>query len=303
MRVVDKYPLRGIVVSLNTPFDGEGGIDFPSMGRLVEMHLQEGAAGFLAPARAGEVESLRPEEKLELIRFVRERTRGRAELIAGATSATEEESVAVARAAVAAGCEGVLTEVPAPLRGDRGRVLEFFDRFAGAGMPMLMIQDLAWGDYGLPVPLITELFERIPCFRCIKIEVVPAGPKYTAVREATGGRLHVSGGWAAGEMIEALERGVDVFMPTAMTAFYARIFTAHARGDVEDARAWFHRILPVLAFTRQHLDVAIQFYKRLMVHRGIFACPTVRGCAIGYDAYHEVYGRRLIEYLDGLGRP
>ena len=152
------------------------------------------------------------------------------------------------------------------------------------------------------MPLIAEAFERVPAFRCLKVEVVPAGPKYTAVLEATGGRLHVSGGWAADQMIEALDRGVDVFMPTAMTGIYAKIFRAHESGDRETARHWFGRILPVLAFTRQHLDVSIHFYKRLYQHRGIFDTALVRRRTIGYDAYHARYGEELIHLLDEVER-
>jgi len=54
-----KYQLRGVVVSLNTPFDERGELDFQSYGRLIEHHLREGAVGFLAPAQAGEVNQLR----------------------------------------------------------------------------------------------------------------------------------------------------------------------------------------------------------------------------------------------------
>jgi len=86
-----------------------------------------------------------------------------------------------------------------------------------------MIQDLQWGGPGLDVSLIATMFETIPAFRCLKVEVAPAGPKYSAVLEATGGKLHVSGGWASEQMIEALDRGVDVFFSTAMTRFYRRI--------------------------------------------------------------------------------
>jgi 4-hydroxy-tetrahydrodipicolinate synthase len=167
---------------------------------------------------------------------------------------------------------------------------------------MLMIQDLEWGGFGIPVDLITEAFEAVPAFRCLKVEVVPAGPKYTAVLEATGGRLHVSGGWAAEQMIEALDRGVDVFMPTAMTGIYALIYEAHRAGDRETAHRWFRRILPVLAFTHQHLDMSIQFYKRLYRHRGLFRTIRLRKKALPYDAYHERYGDEMIRHLDQIER-
>jgi 4-hydroxy-tetrahydrodipicolinate synthase len=293
-----KYPLRGVVVSLDTPFDDGGRIDFASLERLVEWHLRCGAAGFLTPARAGEVEALTVAERIGIVRHVREQVKGRAELVAGATAEDAAETRAMAEAAVRLGCEGVLAEVPPPLRRDRAGLLEFVRTLASTGMPMLMVQDLEWGGSGIPVELIAEAFEAVPAFRCLKVEVVPAGPKYTAVLEATGGRLHVSGGWAAEQMIEALDRGVDVFMPTAMTGIYALIYRAHQSGDRETARRWFRRILPVLAFTHQHLDISIQFYKRLFRHRGLFGTVRLRKQALPYDAHHERYGEEMIRYLD-----
>jgi dihydrodipicolinate synthase/N-acetylneuraminate lyase len=296
----EKYALRGIVVSLNTPFDANDRIDFPALDRLVDYHLGQGAVGFLSPAQAGEVTELTLDERLLLVQRLREITQGRARFIAGATAAEERDSFVLAEAATGAGCDGVLVEAPAARKRDRGRMMEFFRSFARIGMPMLMIQDLEWGGPGLDVGLIVELFETLPAFRCLKVEVVPAGPKYTAVREATGGRLQLSGGWAAEQMIEALDRGVDAFIPTAMTGLYRRVFEAHGRGDLAAARQVFRDMLPVLAFTRQHLEIAIHFYKRLFHHRGLFATPRVRKRLIPYDRYHEACGQALIDYLDRL---
>ncbi len=298
MSTKTKLALRGVVVSLNTPFDASGKIDFQSLGRSLEMHLAEGAVGFLTPAQAGEVNSLIPVERVDLIRFVQQALQGRAMLIAGATASDEMESFRTAEAAVAAGCEAVLVEIPSRRLGDRKSVTDFVRAFASTGMPMLMIQDLDWNGPGLPVPWIVELFETVEAFRCLKVEVRPAGPKYTAVIEATGGRLHVSGGWAADQMIEALSRGVDVYMTTAMTGLYRAVIDAHLIGDRDRARRIFHRILPVLAFTRQHLDISIQFYKRLFYRRGIFSTTLVRKECQLYDHFHESYGEELMEYLD-----
>lgn len=295
-----KYPLHGIVVSLDTPFDEHDRVDFGSIERLVEYHLRCGAVGFLVPARAAEVEALTIAERIAIVERVRAQVKGRASLIAGATADDPADTRALAGAAVRAGCEGVLAEVPEPARHDRAGLLAFVEGLAGLGMPMLMIQDLAWSGFGIPVQLISEAFETVAAFRCLKVEVVPAGPKYSAVLEATRGRLHVSGGWAAGQMIEALDRGVDVFMPTAMTGIYAIVYRAHRAGDRATARAWFDRMLPVLAFTHQHLDTSIHFYKRLYLRRGLFRTCRVRKAALAYDGFHERYGGELMRYLDEI---
>lgn len=298
--MTSKYPLKGVVVSLNTPFDSRGRIDFDSMGRLIEMHLKAGCRGFLSPAQAGEVTALTVNERIEIIRFVHKHINNRAAFMACATSPNEEESLTIAGAAVAAGCSVVLAEVPAPFRRDRAATLNFCRSIAQIGMPVLAIQDLDWEGPGLDIDWIVQLLDNIETFRCLKIEVRPAGPKYTQVIEAARGRLTVAGGWAADQMIEALDRGVDIIMPTAMTSLYARVMESYWAGDREAASAAFRAILPVLAFTRQHLDISIQFYKRLMVRRGIFKTTHTRKQCLPYDRYHESYGDELLNYLDKI---
>lgn len=51
---------------------------------------------------------------------------------------------------------------------------------------MLVVQDLDWIGPGLDIPSIVEMFGTLECFQCVKVDVRSAGPKYTAVREATG---------------------------------------------------------------------------------------------------------------------
>ncbi|MGI9167612.1 MAG: dihydrodipicolinate synthase family protein [Pyrinomonadaceae bacterium] len=300
MREKERYELRGIAVSLNTPFDENYHIDFQSLEKLIDLHLSEGAVGFLTTAHAAEAFDLTLDERIDLIRCVRDYTSGRAQVIAGTTARDERESLIAAEAAIKAGCDGVLIEVPEMHRKDLRATLGFCESSASLGMPMLMIQDLDWTGSGLAVDIITELFERIEVFKCLKIEVNPSGPKYSAVLKATGGHLHVSGGWASLQMLEALDRGVSVFMPSAMTGLFAQVMNCHQRGDREAARAWFHSTLPVLAFTRQHLDVSIHFHKRLFHRRGVFSTPNVRKRAIPYDAHHERCGEELIAYLDNI---
>ena len=294
----DRYPLRGVVVSLNTPYDDRGAVDLEALARLVDWHIGQGAVGFLAPAYAGEVYDLSFSERVDIYRCVRKASSGRAEFFAGATASEPETSRQAAVEATRVGADGVLLEVPLDLKGHNHEILAYFRQMAGIGMPTLMIQDWDWSGPGMDVSLVRELFETIPAFRCLKVEVRPAGPKYTAVIEATGHRLHVSGGWAADQMLESLDRGVDVIMPTAMTGLYRRVYDCWHRGERDEARATFASILPVLAFTRQHIDVSIHFYKRLFHRLGIFPTARARRPAAVYDEYHERQGEWLMAYLE-----
>ena len=158
----------------------------------------------------------------------------------------------------------------------------------------LMIQDWDFKGYGIPVDVIKKLFNEIESFKCLKIEVVPAGVKYSAIRKVTENKLHVSGGWAGTQMIEALDRGVNAFMPTVLHDIYVKIFNLHHYGRREEACKLFYELIPILAFSHQHLDISIHFNKRLVYEQGIFSTNKVRDPILPFDNYHERVAEELI---------
>lgn len=274
--------MRGIVPSLNTPFAADGSVDDAAVARLVDASVRAGIAGMLLIAVAGEQASLSREEKARIARVAVETTAGRVPVIVSITNPDAEERVALARLARAAGADGICCQVPAGLSGRA--IDDAMAEVAAAGPDLLMIQDLDWGGGGLSIADIARLFATLPSFRCLKVETVPAGPKYTRVLEATDGKLHVSGGWAVMQMPDALARGVHAFMPTAMDAIYVAIHAAHARGATDEARALFERLLPIIAFSNQHVDVSIRFFKRLRAAEGIFTTDHCRAPVAPLDA-------------------
>ena len=62
---------------------------------------------------------------------------------------------------------------------------------ADAALP-LIVQDLDWAGPGLALETIERLREALPQMAGIKVESVPAGPKYTRVREPCGPEFHIS---------------------------------------------------------------------------------------------------------------
>lgn len=164
-------------------------------------------------------------------------------------------------------------------------------------MEMLMIQDLDWNGYGMNLEVILRMFDAIPAFRCLKVETVPAGVKYTQVLRATGGAMNVSAGWALPQMIEALDRGVHGFNTTAINRPFARIYQLHRAGRRTEAQKLFDRVVPYLSWAHQHIDISIQFLKRYCHRRGLFSTINVRSPIMPYDQYHERCGSELIEKI------
>lgn len=284
--------LRGIITVLNTPFTGTDEVDLPSLGRNVRYALEAGVAGFLVPAMAGEADKLSGEERRRIVTAVLEESAGRVPVIGGASAAGREERRHNAQTLIELGCDGVLLSIPFQEEEGYEREVREIDQLKPG---FLMLQDWDLQGYGLPVPLIVRLFEQVESFRCLKVEVVPAGVKYSQVLELTRGGLHVSGGWAVMQIIEALDRGVHAFMPTGMHELYTRIYSLYQGGRRQQATALFERLLPVLAFSNQHLDISIHFFKRLLHRQGLYATPRVREPILPFDGVHEKIAAELIE--------
>jgi 4-hydroxy-tetrahydrodipicolinate synthase len=102
------------------------------------------------------------------------------------------------------------------------------------------------------------------------------------------------------QMIEALDRGVHAFMPTGMHEIYTRIYALYAQGRRQEAAALFNRLLPVLAFSNQHLDISIHFFKHLLHAQGIYATPRVRQPILEFDEVHQAVSLELIEKVVAL---
>ena len=193
-----------------------------------------------------------------------------ATIAAGATG-----MLALAAMARALHATAMLCQAPDGVRG--AELVALLRELCAVGPPLLMLQDLDFAGPGLPLDDVLRLQHELPAFQGLKIETQLPGPKYTAVLEATQGRLHVSGGWAAAQMLEALHRGVHAFIPTAMDRIYVEVFRRFAGGDAAGARALHAELAPVLAFSNQHIGVSIRFFKHLRHREGIFATPQCRG--------------------------
>ena len=138
----------------------------------------------------------------------------------------------------------------------------------------------------------TGRIQMVEAFRCHKIETVPSGVKYSRKPELTGGRLNVSSGWAVSRMIEGMNRGVHAFM--YIYTYICRLFDA---GNEEEAESLFYNMLPVLAFSNQHLDRSIHFFKRLLYRQGIYPAILVRKNTLLFDEIHRKMADRHIDYI------
>ena len=62
--------IAGSMVALVTPMDAQGGLDWDSLSKLVDFHLQEGTNAIVAVGTTGESCTLDVNEHIEVIRRV-----------------------------------------------------------------------------------------------------------------------------------------------------------------------------------------------------------------------------------------
>ena len=297
---VAKLP-RGIVPLLETPFLEDGSIDYESLQKLVEHSIAGGTNGLTAPLVASEVSALSLAEREQLVKVVAAAIGGRVPFIVGASAEDPQICRSFAKQAERVGAAAYLVAVPNALYGHAEEILSFFRSIVAGSEAPIIIQDLQWNGPGLDLDTMRRLRDELPTLVGLKIETVPAGAKYTVVREAFGPDFYISGGWAVPQLIEALDRGVDAMIPEcALIRVYAAIYRAYASGNREEAVRIFRELIPVLVFSNQELYHSIAFFKRMLARRKLIRTPNLRPPGYSWDRFSQRVADELTDYYIAL---
>jgi 4-hydroxy-tetrahydrodipicolinate synthase len=102
----------GVLPAITTPFGADGDVDHAFLARHAAWLLDAGCTGIVALGSLGEAATLSVPEKLAVLHTLAETMRGRAPLVAGIAALSTDEACGLARAAQAAGCEGLMVLPP-----------------------------------------------------------------------------------------------------------------------------------------------------------------------------------------------
>jgi len=187
--------VRGIVSVVQTPFETGGPVDWRSLRRLIEDAMEAGVDGFLAPAVASEVGHLSLWERQQIVETIAEVAGDTVPLIAGASAEEPEECRSMIEYAAAVGASACLVAVPSGAYRTPWAILPYFREVMRDMTLPLIVQDFELQGPGMSMATIRELKDNLPTLAGIKIETVPAGPKYTlcAKRLAPGFLLRADG--------------------------------------------------------------------------------------------------------------
>lgn len=128
----------GSCVALVTPFT-EDGINFETLGKMIDFHLKNGTDALLACGTTGEPSTMTSEEKNEVIRFTVEKSNKRVPVIAGAGGNNTKEVVKAAIDAERLGADALLVVNPYYNKTNQKGLYEHYKAIADrVNIPMII---------------------------------------------------------------------------------------------------------------------------------------------------------------------
>jgi 4-hydroxy-tetrahydrodipicolinate synthase len=128
-----------VITAMATPFGGDGAVDYDRAGELARRLVDTGSTGIVVAGTTGESPTLTDEEKLQLLRVVRDAVAGRAAVLAGTGTYDTAHSVHLSRQAQRVGADGLLVVVPYYNRPTQEGLYQHFKTVAeSTDLPVLM---------------------------------------------------------------------------------------------------------------------------------------------------------------------
>ena len=163
---------QGSLVALVTPFDGNNRVDFASLKRLVEFHVEQGSNALVITGTTGESPTLRRSEHIELVGRALEIADGRIPILAGTGSNSTFQSIELSKAVADPRLSAYMAVVPYYNKPTQEGLFRHFSAIADAvDKPLLL--------YNVPGRTVADMLPET-------VARLAAHPNIFGVKEATG---------------------------------------------------------------------------------------------------------------------
>ncbi len=243
-------PWQGVFPAITTPFRPDLAVDHEHLARHAAWLIEHGARGIVALGSLGEAATLTGEEKRAVLATAAAACAAAPRpvpLVAGISALATREAVDLARAAAAAGAQGLMVLPPYVYRGDRRETAAHF-RAVIAATPlscMLYNNPLAYGT-DVDAEQMAEL-AALPNLEAVK-ESSADVRRVTAIRQRLGDRLAIFIG-VDDLLVEGVQAGAVGWIAGLVNALPAesmRLFDLAAAGRSDEARTLYEWFLPLL---------------------------------------------------------
>jgi 4-hydroxy-tetrahydrodipicolinate synthase len=150
--------IGGVITAMVTPFTEDRSVDEAAARKLARHLIEHGSHGLVLAGTTGESPTLDDEEKLSLLRAVRDELGSDVLLICGTGSNDTRHSERLSAAAADAGADAVLAVTPYYNKPNRAGILAHYRAVArAAGVPVLLYNIPSRVVVNLPPDLLAEL--------------------------------------------------------------------------------------------------------------------------------------------------
>jgi dihydrodipicolinate synthase/N-acetylneuraminate lyase len=264
---------RGVFPALTTKFTAADEIDWEAMERHLEFQLDAGVHGLIILGSLGETSTLRPEEKLEMVRFFARADRRGLPLIACIAESSTRDAREFAAAAEDAGADGFMLLPPMRYPSDRRETLTFLQEVAAATTStpfMLYNNPIAYG-----TDITPDDFARLadnPRFQAIK-ESAADTRRFPDIRRRVGDRFALFCG-VDDLALECIALGAAGWVAGLVVAFpreTVRLWELCQSGRWDQARALYDWFLPLL-----HLDIGPKFVQQIKLVEALMGVGSAK---------------------------
>jgi 4-hydroxy-tetrahydrodipicolinate synthase len=162
----------GSFVALITPMFENGQIDYPSLKKLVEFHIQNGTHGLVSVGTTGESATLPFEEHIEVVRRTVEYAQGKIPVIAGTGANSTAEAIFLSEQISTTGVAGFLSVVPYYNKPQQKGIIAHFEAIADATeLPVIL--------YNVPSRTVADMLPET-------VAELAKHPKIVGLKDATG---------------------------------------------------------------------------------------------------------------------
>jgi 4-hydroxy-tetrahydrodipicolinate synthase len=267
-------PFGRLTTAMITPFTPDGSLDLDAAQKVATQLVDQGNDALIINGTTGEAPTTTDAEKIELVKAVIAAVGDRAKVVAGAGSNNTAHSVESAKAAEAAGADGLLVVTPYYNKPPQEGIKAHFTAVADAtGLPVL-VYDIP-GRAGVPIQTDTLL-------------ALAEHPRIVAVKDAKGdvaattkvlansdlfyycGADELNLAWLA---IGAV--GIASVVGHVASEPYRELIDAVVRGDLSTAQQIDRRLVPAVEAIMTRTQGAIMVKAALKL-AGVIEHATVR---------------------------
>jgi 5-dehydro-4-deoxyglucarate dehydratase len=274
---IDSNELRagfsGVIAFPITPFKSDLLLDTDGLRENLAKLLGHPLCAVVAAGGTGEMYSLTPAEHLEVVRVTVEAARGRVPVIAG-VGFGQRLAVELARAAAAAGVDGILAFPPYYPQADDEGMLAYYRSIGEATRLGMLIYSRDWANFS---PAMVERLSSIPTLVAWK-DGQGDIRRLQAIINRLGDRLYWIGG-AGDDMVPAYYSiGIRTYTSSIATVaprLSLKLHEVAAGSNHEELEQLMHRcVVPLYAMRARRKGYEVSTMKALMDLAGLRGGPV-----------------------------